>query len=163
MTIVVLVHDINTRNPLKRRMIEVSNMGDENKDLIRRWFEEVWNQGQYKVVDEMLAPNAPSYGLGGGGEPVRGPEALKAFQQGFRAAFPDIHVEVEDILAEEDRVAARFSARATHTGDFLGIPPTGQTVIIPGMCIVRVRDGRIVESWNHYDLFGLLRQMGAKP
>ena len=88
MTIVVLVHDINTRNPLKRRMIEVSNMGDENKDLIRRWFEEVWNQGQYKVVDEMLAPNAPSYGLGGGGEPVRGPEALKAFQQGYPRRVP---------------------------------------------------------------------------
>ena len=88
-------------------------MSAENKALVARWFDEVWNRGRREAIDEMFAPDGKAYGLGEG---MRGPEGFKAFHAQFRGAFPDVRVEVDDMIAEGDQVAYRFTATATHTG-----------------------------------------------
>ena len=96
-----------------------------------------------------------------GDEP--GPEAVKRGVTSRRTAFPDIHVTIEDMVAEADKVVARLTFRGTHRGEFKGIPPTEKEVIWTGIWIYRVANGKFVERWHNYDLLGLLRQLGAIP
>ena len=96
-------------------------MAEENKALIRRWFEEVWNKGRADAIDEMFAEGGVAHGLSDeSGSPLRGPAAFREFHQKFRNAFPDIVVTVEDTIAEGDQVAARCLVRGKHSGDSLG-------------------------------------------
>src|SRR5919201_261326 len=88
--------------------------------LLSRWFEEVWNRGRSAAVDEMFAADGLAHGLTLTGEPIRGPEALKAFHRAYREAFPDIRFAVRETVEEGDRACARFEARGTHRGPFLG-------------------------------------------
>ena len=137
-------------------------MSEENKALIQRWFEEVWNKGRAEAIDEMLAQDVSIYGLSDDKDsPMRGTSVFKAFHQNFRNAFPDIVVTVEDMLAEDDKVAARCLVRSTHLGDGLGIAPTQKPVELTGILIVRIEDGKIVESWNNFDFLSLHRQLGT--
>ena len=133
---------------------------EENKALLRRLFEEVWNQGNLGTVDELLATD---YVLNDPGQMVRGPEGFKAYVSAFRAAFPDMKATIEDQIAGDDRVAMRFTVQATHTGEFQGIPPTGKQVIMSGIDIQRIVDGKIVENWVNLDALGLLQQLGVFP
>jgi predicted ester cyclase len=87
--------------------------------------------------------------------------AFREFHKTFRGAFPDIVVEVEDCIAEGDKVVARCAVRAKHTGDSLGISATNADVDFTGIAICRIRDGRIVEAWNNFDFMRLNRQLGA--
>jgi hypothetical protein len=104
-------------------------MSEENKTLIRRWFDEVWNKGRADAIDEMFAANGIAHGLSDDSEsPLVGPEAFKVFHAKSRDAFPDIIVTVEDMVAEGDRVAARCSVRGKHTGDSLGFPGTNSPI-----------------------------------
>jgi len=136
-------------------------MSEENKALIRRWFEEVWNEGREEAIDEMFAADGVAHGLADeGGEELRGPAGYKPFFRRFREAFPDIRVTVEDCVCEGDRAAARCSVRATHGGDALGVAATNSPVEFEGLVIVRVRDGKIVEAWNQFDFARLNRQIG---
>lgn len=133
----------------------------ENKQLIRRWFEEVWNKGRAEAIDEMIADDCVVHGLDDAtGNPVRGPAEYRAFYAQFREAFPNIVVTVEDTIAEGDLVAARCSVRAKHEGDSLGIAATKSPVEFTGMTIVRVRDGKLIEGWNNFDFMALYRQIG---
>lgn len=137
-------------------------MSEENKALIRRWMEEVWNKGRAEAIDEMLAEEGVAYGLSDvSGQALRGPEAFKPFVQSFRDAFPDIQISVEDTVAEGDKVAARCVVRGRHQGDTLGFAATGQRAEFTGMCIVRVADGQIVEAWNNFDFMAMFQQLGA--
>ncbi len=86
-----------------------------------------------------------------------------AFYTGLRAAFPDIHFTIEDQIAAADRVVTRWSARATHSGEFQGIPPTGNAVVVTGIDIDRIADGKVVECWPVVDELGLLHQLGVAP
>src|SRR6185436_10859282 len=109
---------------LKRVSNEVqgSVMSEENKALVRRWFEEVWNKGRSDAIDEMLATDGVVHGLSEDAQtPLKGPSGFKPFHEKFRGAFPDINVAVEDLIAEGDKVAVRCSVRGKHTGDHLGI------------------------------------------
>ena len=126
----------------------------------RSWFEEVWNKGRESAVDEMLAPDAVLHGLDEGGAGMRGPEGFKPFLRSIRAAFPDIHVTVEDVISEGDLFAIRYRATMTHAGPGFG-EPTNRQVAVTGMSFSRMRDGQIVEGWNNWDQLGLLRQIGA--
>src|SRR4051794_6220775 len=126
-----------------------------NKSQSRRWFEEVWNQGRAQVIDELLAPDCVAHGLGEEGQPLHGPEHFRRFYEQFRSAFPDVRVYVQDVMAEGDKTAVRFSTQATHTGHGLGVPPTGRPVTVTGMCIMRWADGRIAEAWNEFDAAAL--------
>ena len=133
-------------------------MSEENKALLRRWFEEVWNQGRAASIDEMLASDAIVHGLG---PSLRGPSEFKPFQAMYRGAFPDIDLQVDDMLAEGDLVAARWSGVGTHRGDGLGFMATSKRAQFKGLTIVRVRDGKIVEGWNSFDQLGMLQQLGV--
>jgi steroid delta-isomerase-like uncharacterized protein len=136
----------------------------DNKALMRRWFEEVWNKGRVEAIDEMFAPDGIAHGLGGAdGAPLRGPEGFKPFFHAFKGAFPDIEVVVEDAIAEGDKVAARCSVRGKHQGHTLGFAATGRPVEFHGICIVRVRDGQIVEAWNNFDFLNMYQQLGVAP
>ncbi|HXZ05639.1 MAG TPA: ester cyclase [Ktedonobacteraceae bacterium] len=133
---------------------------EENKALLRRLFEEVWNQGNLATVDELLAPD---YVLNDPALLVRGPEGFKAYVSAFRSAFPDMYATIEDQIAGEDRVAMRFTVHATHKGEFQGIPPTGKQVTLSGIDIQRIADGKIAENWVNLDALGLLQQLGVLP
>ena len=137
-------------------------MSDENKALIRRCFEQVWNKGREEAIDEMFAEDGIAHGLADeGGETMRGPTGFKPFFQKFRAAFPDIEVVVEDTVTEGDKVAARCTVRGKHQSDSLGFAATQQPMEITGITIVRVRDGKIVEAWNNFDFMSMFKQLGA--
>lgn len=126
--------------------------------------EEMWGKGRVDLADQLYAPDYVDH-VGKGPEPseVRGVEGIKQAVMLFRAAFPDLVYVVEDEVAEGELVVARFSARGTHRGTFLGVAPTGRTVTYGGFDMNRVRDGRIVESWVHYDALALLQQLGIVP
>ena len=132
-----------------------------NKALVARWFEEVWNRGRAELIDEMRAPETVATGLGGGGHEIRGTEPFKAFYTNLRLALPDLYLTVEDMVAEEDKVAVRISIEGTHMGDSLGVPPTGKTVQFSGIILARIEDGKIAQAWNNLDLLSLLKQIGA--
>jgi len=135
----------------------------QNKAFVRRWFEEVWNQGREDLIDEMRAPDAVATGLGESVAESRGTREFKIFYRNLRAAFPDLRVTVEDIVAENDKVAVRITLEGTHIGDALGVPPTGNRVRYGGITMARIAGGKIVEAWNNLDQLALLQQVGALP
>ena len=136
-------------------------MSAENKILVRRWFEEVWNQQKKESIAKMFAADGQAHGLASDGGPLRGPQAFETFHHAFLSAFPDLKVEVEDVIAEGDKVAIRWRASGTLRGDGLGVKPTGRSMAITGISMVRVRDGLIVDGWNNFDVLGMHRQVGT--
>jgi steroid delta-isomerase-like uncharacterized protein len=137
-------------------------MSEENKALVRRWFEEVWNKGRTEAIDEMFAEDGIAHGLADTPDrKMRGPSDFKIFHATFRGAFPNVRVQVEDTIAEGDKVAARCSVTGKHTGDHLGVKATDTEVGFDGIAIVRIQDGKIVEAWNNFDFMGLHRQLGT--
>ena len=137
-------------------------MSQENKALLRRWFEEVWNKRRPEAIDEMFAEDGIAHGLSDDeGTPLIGPAGFKPFHETFCGAFPDIEVVAEDMIAEGDMVAARCSVRGKHTGDHLGIAVSNAPVQFTGMAIVRIKDGMIVEGWNNFDFMKMNKQISA--
>ncbi len=130
---------------------------------IRRYFEEVWNEGRLEVLDEIFDPDHVHHDPGLPPDLAPGREAFKGFVRSARAGLPDIHFHVIDVFGEGDLVAARWTAHATHTGTFLGILATGKQVAVTGIDIVRFSEGRMAEAWANWDTLGLLRQLGVVP
>jgi len=136
-------------------------MSEENKQLIRRWFAEVWNDGRADAIEEMFDENGIAHGLSDDpSQPITGPQEFRPFHTLFRDAFPNMEIVVEDMIAEGDKVAARCSVRAKHEGDFLGKEATQSPVEFTGMTIVRIANGKIVEAWNNFDFMRLHKQVG---
>ena len=136
-------------------------MSEENKQLLRRWFEEVWNKGRAESIAEMLDANGIVHGLSDDpANPITGPEGFKPFHTLFREAFPNMMIVVEDMVAEGDKVTARCSVRAKHEGNFRGFAATQSPVDFTGMTMVRIADGKIVEAWNNFDFMTLNKQVG---
>lgn len=138
-------------------------MKKDAKALVQRWFEEVWNQGREATIDELLAKDAPIFGLGEGDMDVRGPSGFKPFFRNLRSSFPDLKMRIEDSIAEGDKAVVRVVLEGTHSGDGLGIPATGRRVRVAGIVIVYSSEGKLVAGWNSWDQLGLLRQIGAIP
>ncbi len=136
-------------------------MSEQNTSLIRRWFDEVWNQGRLGTIHELMAPDAIGIGQGGAGAAIHGPAEFQTFVERLRAAFPDISVTVEDVFAAGDKVAARWSATMTHQGNEMGIPASGKRVRVTGISMVRIANGQIVAGWDNWDELGMMRQIGA--
>ena len=133
---------------------------EENKALVRRIYEE-WNKGKEAALEELYAPDYVWHGTG-----VFRDMDLAAIKQVIAAwftAFPDPHYTVEDLIAEGDKVVARFTFRGTHQGDFMGIPPTGKHVSWTGIRIARIEDDKFVETWTNSDDLGLFQQLGVVP
>jgi steroid delta-isomerase-like uncharacterized protein len=136
-------------------------MSEENKAVVRRLIEEVWNKGNFEVADEILAPDFVANSVPPGIPPDG--EGFKQFIGMYRAAFPDVHLHIEDQIAEGDMVVTRFTAHGTHQGELMGIPPTNKQITVTGIGISRIVEGRSREEWNNYDQYGMLVQLGVIP
>jgi predicted ester cyclase len=132
----------------------------ENKELCRRFFEEVVSQGDLKVVDEICAEDYRLHATLSGPDAIDR-EALKELVTSWRSSFPDGNVSVEDMVAEGDLVAARMLETGTHAGQFKQISPTGRHVRYGSMTFLRVVDGRITDHWGLLDMPSLLEQIRA--
>ncbi|MEP6903931.1 MAG: ester cyclase [Actinomycetota bacterium] len=137
-------------------------MAKEYETFMHRWFEEVWNQGREETIDEMLAEETILNGLNDAeGNPLVGTEGFKTMHRTFLAAFSDLTVTIEETVEEGDKIAARCTVRATHTGEGLGISPKNQRVEFTGLGIARIKDGKIIEVWNEFDFMKMYQQLGA--
>lgn len=136
-------------------------MTESQRDLGRRWFDEVWNQGRREAIAEMFSSDGV---LHDGASTTTGPEAFYEFYDRIMDTFPDTDITVEDTFAEGDKLCVRWSCTGTHTGHGLGMPPTGKRVRVTGISIMRITGSHIVEAWQNWDMLGLLEQMqGREP
>jgi len=134
---------------------------EENVQLMRRWFQEVWNDGRTQTVHDLVAPHAVARGQRAAESEIRGPEEFATFVKEIRGSFPDIKLKIEDIFGAHDKVVVRWSATMTHTGVALGVPPSGKSVRSRGITIARIVGGKIVEGWDNWDQLGMLEQIGG--
>jgi steroid delta-isomerase-like uncharacterized protein len=134
---------------------------EELKALERRFFDEMLNRGNLSAGDDLFAEDSVDYAGFPGQAPGR--EGFKQAVVMMHTAFPDIHYTIEDMVAEGDRIATRWTLRGTHKGEFFGIPATGTQVSVEGIHILRFADGQIVECWEFWDQLSMLRQIGAMP
>jgi steroid delta-isomerase-like uncharacterized protein len=153
-----VARSVGENGPGRRRCMSA----EENKALVRRVFEEGWNAGNLDLFDEA---DAPDYVLHDPSVPedVRGVEGVKRFASMYLRAFPDLHFTVEDQVAEGEKVVTRWTSSATHQGELMGIPPTGNRTAVSGITISRVSGGKLAEDWNVWDTLGLIRQLGVVP
>ncbi|MGH9745263.1 MAG: ester cyclase [Candidatus Acidiferrales bacterium] len=133
---------------------------EQNKTLIRRFFDEMWNPWNYDKADELLSPEIKFRGTLG--SELVGRDAFRAYMRQVHAAFPDFHNSILELTAEDDRVVARTFYRATHRGEIFGIAPTGKSISYAGAAFFRIADGQVIEGWVLGDLLSLLRQLGSK-
>ena len=134
---------------------------EANKDIVRRIFEEIFNQGNLALVETWVAATFVNHAA-----PVPmlpGPESLKEHIVLLRIAFPDLHFAVEELIADEERIAARVTFEGTHRGVFRGFPPTNKTCVQAQMHMVRFVKGKVVEHWAVRDDLGLIQQIGIFP
>ncbi len=131
---------------------------EENKDLARRSWEMLVNQQNPDAIDELYTPNFVWHEPD---EDIQGPEEARRFLGMYLSAFPDMHVSVEDEIAEGDKVVTRWTIRGTHRGELMGIAPTDEQVEIKGITIHRIEGGKIAEEWERYDNLSVMQQLGA--
>lgn len=130
-----------------------------NKDLVHRYYDEAFNANQPGALDRMLAPGFVDHNPASGQTPDAA--GFKHLLVTYRAAFPDGYISLEDMLAERDVVAVRYTFRGTQAGAFRGILPSGRQVTMTGIDVFRVVDGRLAERWGNRDDLGLLQQLGT--
>ncbi|MFN8590953.1 MAG: ester cyclase [Thermomicrobiales bacterium] len=132
---------------------------EQNKAIIREFFEQIWNQRSEEAIDrfvsESAAGNDPDFG--------QGREGFKAQWRQWMDAFPDLHFAIEEMVAEGDTVVARWTLTGTHQGPFLGIAPTGRKIRVAGMSLDHLRDGILVSGFDGWDNYGLRQQLGIIP
>ncbi len=121
----------------------MSEIENQNKELVRRIYEEMWNKGGFEVAVGLFVQ----------------PEGVQRFMREFLNAFPDLQHTVEEVIAEGDRVAARFSAQGTHTGQWQNYPSTGNSIHFTGVTIVQVKDGKIIDHHTWWDQMKLIEQI----
>ncbi|MCX6700918.1 MAG: ester cyclase [Methanomicrobiales archaeon] len=133
----------------------------ENIAIVRKFFEVGPSQGDLPAADAILAPGFSLHTP----LPTPGPgiEAMNNVIITCRAAFHGLNVTIDDIMADGDKVTARFTARGTHKGEFMGIPPTGKAIAMTGIEIFRVKEGKIAELWGEVNQMGLMQQLGILP
>jgi steroid delta-isomerase-like uncharacterized protein len=137
-------------------------MSEQNKALARRWFEEVWNQGSESTIDELFHPQGKAYGFPDADSVLVGPEGFKTIHRQFHSAFTNIHIDIDDLIAEGDRVAIRWTCSMIHNGDGLGFPATGKKATFPGSSFITCNDGKFSEGWNFMDLTRMTLQLQNK-
>jgi steroid delta-isomerase-like uncharacterized protein len=133
---------------------------EENKAIVRK-YREAHNQNNLDALDAIVAQDLISHSALPGLPP--GLAGGKLAHQGFLAAFPDTQTTTEDLFAEGDKVVERYTARGTHQGDFMGVPPTGKKFAVESIVIYRFANGKIVEMWGLNDATGLMMQLGLMP
>ena len=133
---------------------------EENKAIVLRHWEEVVSKGNLDLIDEIFAPDFVAHEAD---QDIRGPEGVRQFILMLRAAFPDLHITVEDVLAQGDKVVQRWSGHGSHQGELMGLPPSGKRISVAGITISRFEDGKVAEEWELYDMMGMMQQLGALP
>jgi steroid delta-isomerase-like uncharacterized protein len=133
----------------------------ENKDLVRRIIEGFFNSADPALADELFSSDYVDHNPSN--PEMSGLENVKRSVADWHRAFPDTVNEMQDLLAEGDRVAARWLTRGTHRAEFLGIPATGNRIEVTSSGIFRIEGGKVAESWDHFDALGMLGQLGATP
>jgi predicted SnoaL-like aldol condensation-catalyzing enzyme len=135
---------------------------EENKQVVRRWRDEIWNKHNVNIIDELHAPDFIGHYSGVSPEPIRGREALKHVFAAYLAAF-DVRVTPQFFIAEDDFVVVHDTSWVKHTGTFRGIPPTGKEVTGTSTDIYRIVDGKIMEQWFESDFTGQMQKLGLLP
>ena len=139
---------------------------EQNKAVVRRFIEEMWNQRKLELADELFAQDCVTHQLRGGEDSTgapRSPDLVKREAAGWLAAFPDLKFDIKQMIAADDQVVSRYTMHGTHIGPWLGVAPTERSVSVPMMTIHRVRDGKIVEDWVFVGTLTLLQQLGLVP
>jgi steroid delta-isomerase-like uncharacterized protein len=134
---------------------------EDNRAATQRFYAEVWNKGDLDAVDDILTSDFVDHAAPPGFPP--GLEGAKQVFVMYRTAFPDFRLSVEDLIAEGDKVVARWVTQGTHGGELMGIPPTGKQVTVEGIDVFRLVGGKIAEHWAQFDMLGLLQQLGVAP
>jgi steroid delta-isomerase-like uncharacterized protein len=130
----------------------------ENQQICDQLFPLAWNAGDFTLVDKHVSPDVVDHF-----DNSKGIDAFKGVIVMFRGAFPDLRLNVDDSLADGDKVVHRWTMTGTHQGELMGIPATGKQMKWSGITIVRMQDGQIVERWANVDILGILQQMGVVP
>ena len=131
---------------------------ETNKAIVRRYIEQVFNEGRLDLLEEFLAEEFESHT-----NLQPGPEGVKMFYTASIGAFPDQKTTIDDVIAEGDKVVVRATFKATHLGELFGIPPTARSVTMSWIAIYRLANGKIVEHWYQDDNLGLMQQLGVIP
>jgi predicted ester cyclase len=130
-------------------------------EIYRNWFAEVWNAKRSDQMAKFITDSTKFYSVSLDAAPVHGPDGFAPLFNALVAAFPDIHFTVQNVIESGDFAAGHWIATMTHTGEGMGVKPTGQPVEIAGMAIIRCADGKVVECWDQWDRLGLLTKIGA--
>ncbi|HYP02304.1 MAG TPA: ester cyclase [Pyrinomonadaceae bacterium] len=140
---------------------------DDNKAIVRRFYEELWNERRVEIADEIIAADCLTHQLSAGAVDVKGvprtPEMIREHVAAWLAGFPDLHFTIEQMFAEGDHVVTHSRMRATHTGAWQGIAATGRTVSLPMIVIQRISGGKIAEDWVLVESLGFYQQLGFLP
>jgi steroid delta-isomerase-like uncharacterized protein len=131
---------------------------EENKATVLRHWEEVVSKGNMDLIDQIFAPDFVAHEAD---QDIRGPEGVRQFILMLRKAFPDLHVTVEDMIAEGNKVVQRWSGHGSHQGELMGLPPSGKRISVSGITISRYEGGKVAEEWELYDMMGMMQQLGA--
>ena len=135
-------------------------MSASHKAVIHRFIDEAINKGDLSVLDELVHPD---YVFRSPGQELHGAEALKAFFAGLRSAFPDLHLNIDELVVEGDKTVSSFTLTGTHKAEFMGIPAIGNPININGMVLSQFREDKIREEWEVLDQLGLMQQLGVAP
>ena len=139
---------------------ETKFVEERNKNLIRKATEEIYNQGNYACIDEIVSSDFVIHSLNPNKE-IHGPEGARNFAIALRTAFPDIKFIIKDQFAEGNKVVTHLIAEGTHDGDFQGIPPTGKSFKVSAIDIDYIKNGKVSECWSNLDELSLLQQLGV--
>ena len=134
---------------------------EDNKAIVRRFWG-VWEEGNIGLVDDLLSPDNVNHSPGSTDQP-EGPEGVRAVVTMFRSGMPDLRVIIEDMIAQGDKVAVRYTLEGTHEGELVGVPPTGQRLSIKSISVEQVSDGKIREHWRITDSLDMMQQLGVIP
>jgi steroid delta-isomerase-like uncharacterized protein len=137
-------------------------MSLENKIIVRRLYEEVWNKRKLEIVDELISPSHALHDPNVSGSQI-GPDAYKRQVIRFTTAFPDLHLAIDDIVSEKDKLVISWIISGTHKGEYEGIPPTDKKIFVEGITINNIANGKILDSYISWDALGLMRQLGHAP
>ncbi len=133
----------------------------DNIALVRRWFDEVWAQRRLETIDELLCADARSFDMTAPDSEIVGPAAFRAAAEQLLAAFGEIKPVIEDIFASGDKVAVRITLGLRHTGPLGPLPASNRELLVPLMCILHLRDGKLIAGWNNWDIGAVLRAAQA--
>ena len=129
-----------------------------HETAMRRFIDDVVNDGNFSILGDLVHPD---YVYRAPGQELRGPEELKGLFAAYRTAFPDLHIDIDDLVAADDRVVIAFTLTGTHAGALMGIDATGKKVTANGMVLSRFEDGKIIEEWEILDQLSLFEQLGV--